>query len=334
MIFIRPSRVAILLGSAAVSVATLAQPSGLTQRVPNTTLQMPANPAAFGYNATSNALPGLTFNGVSGEGSPFERVSDPSVAYDAAHHVWLISSIPLLPGPSLTVPTVFVSRSTDGGTTFPAPAVVFQPTNSADFPDKPWMAVNTFPGTTTEGRILVTWTQFGTTNFSPILRAYSDDHGLTWSTSVPIHSANTSAQGSQPMFLRDGRVAIVYWNFAESGFGGDNATVTPEEIEKKLKRVNSPMIVSQGWSGTTPGGTFNYSLGIFNPDPTQASNLFAHVWVGSGNIDPTVGTFLLNVDTRFPRLTEPPVFGLTLAPGASATLNSRPATTGIPSVRK
>ena len=72
--------------------------------------------------------------------------------------------------------------------------------------------------------------------------------------------------------------------------------------------------------GTTPGGTFNYSLGIFNPDPTQTSNLFAHVWVGSGNIDPTVGPFLSNVDAPFPRLTQP-VFGLTLAPGASATLN-------------
>ena len=49
-------------------------------------------------------------------------------------------------------------------------------------------------------------------------------------------------------------------------------------------------------------------------------SLFAHVWIGSGNVDPVVGTFLSNVDPRFPRLTEPPVFGLTLAPGASAHL--------------
>jgi hypothetical protein len=97
--------------------------------------------------------------------------------------------------------------------------------------------------------------------------------------------------------------------------------VTPDEIERKLKRVNSPMIVSQGWGGTTPGGTFGYSLGIYNPDPTQAVSLFAHVWVGSGNVDPTTGTFLSNVDTRFPRLTEPVFFGLTLAAHASATLN-------------
>ena len=97
--------------------------------------------------------------------------------------------------------------------------------------------------------------------------------------------------------------------------------VTPEEIEKKLKRARSPMIVSQGWGSTTPGGTVNYSLGIYNPDPTQAVWLFAHVWVGSGNVDPTVGTFLLNVDARFPRLTQPTFAGLTLAPGASATLS-------------
>ncbi len=97
--------------------------------------------------------------------------------------------------------------------------------------------------------------------------------------------------------------------------------VTPEEIEKKLKRVKSPMIVSQGWNSATPGGTVNYNLGIYNPDPTQVIWLFAHVWVGSGNVDPTVGTFLLNVDTRFPRLTQPTFSGLTLAAGASATLS-------------
>src|SRR5437588_1478891 len=45
--------------------------------------------------------------------SPYERVSDPSVAYDAAHGVWMVSSIPLLP--NTIVPTGFVNRSTDDG---------------------------------------------------------------------------------------------------------------------------------------------------------------------------------------------------------------------------
>jgi hypothetical protein len=97
--------------------------------------------------------------------------------------------------------------------------------------------------------------------------------------------------------------------------------VTAEDIQRKLKRVNSPMIVSQGWNSTTPGGSVNYGLGIFNPDPGQAIWLFAHVFVGSGNVDPVTGTFLLNVDDRFVRLTEPVFDGLKLAPGAFATLN-------------
>jgi hypothetical protein len=96
--------------------------------------------------------------------------------------------------------------------------------------------------------------------------------------------------------------------------------ITKEEIEKKFTRVNSPMIVSQSWGATIPGGTVTYNLGIYNPDPTTAIWLFAHVWVGSGNTDPVTGTFLSNVDARFPRLTQPAPTGLTLAPGASATL--------------
>ena len=79
------------------------------------------------------------------------------------------------------------------------------------------MAVNTFNGSGSVGRIFVTWTLFGTTDASPIYRAYSDDHGATWSAAAPVHSASSSAQGSQPVFLPDGRVAIIYWNFNGCG---------------------------------------------------------------------------------------------------------------------
>src|SRR6266478_9245228 len=62
-----------------------------------------------GSHFTQGFLPGLTFQ--VDPTSPYERVSDPSVAFDAKHNIWLISSIPLLP--SHVVPTVFISRSTD-----------------------------------------------------------------------------------------------------------------------------------------------------------------------------------------------------------------------------
>jgi hypothetical protein len=97
-------------------------------------------------------------------------------------------------------------------------------------------------------------------------------------------------------------------------------SITPEQIAAKLKRVHSPMIVSQGWNSTIPGGIVHYSLGLYNPDPVEALWLFAHVWVGSGNVDPTPGTFLSNVDARFARLTQPAFDGLRLAPAASTAL--------------
>jgi hypothetical protein len=101
---------------------------------------------------------------------------------------------------------------------------------------------------------------------------------------------------------------------------GDHfSSLTPEQIRKRLKRVNSPFITWSGWSGASPGGTFNYYIGIYNPDPTEATQLWAHVWIGTGNMDPILSTFLLNVDTRFPRLTEP-AEGLTVAPGTAGEL--------------
>jgi hypothetical protein len=81
------------------------------------------------------------------------------------------------------------------------------------------------------------------------------------------------------------------------------------------------MIVGQGWNGAIPGGNVNYSVTVYNPDPTTAIWLFVHVWVGSGNVDANNGTFLLNVDTRFPRLTQTAPTGFSLASGASTTLN-------------
>lgn len=103
--------------------------------------------------------------------------------------------------------------------------------------------------------------------------------------------------------------------------GQDFTSVAPEDIKRKLGRQNSPMIVSQSWSGTTAGGTFTYRVGLYNPDPTQAIWLFAHVWVGSGNVDPVVGSFLQNIDTRFPRLTKPSFAGLTIPAGGSTVVN-------------
>ena len=123
------------------------------------------------------------------------------------------------------------------------------------------MAINTFAGTATVDRILVTWTLFGTTSASPILRSYSDDHGVTWSTGVAIHSVASAAQGSQPVYLPDGRLAIVYWNFNGANGG--------EQIEMVLS--NDGGISFGGPTLVTPVTRYtptNIRSGAFLPSAT------------------------------------------------------------------
>jgi hypothetical protein len=97
--------------------------------------------------------------------------------------------------------------------------------------------------------------------------------------------------------------------------------LTREEIEKKLSRTKTSMVIFQSWtSAASGGGTINYTVGIYNPDPVSAIWMFGHVFVGPANAVKDVASALLAFDSRFPRLTMPAFDGLTIAPGATATL--------------
>src|SRR6201987_5503276 len=83
-------------------------------------------------------LPGLT----TGEGSgPYDAASDPVVAYDAKHNVWMIASLPI--SNTSQTPAVVVSRSTDGGFTWQNP-VSADPT--APSSDKNWIVFDAWAG--------------------------------------------------------------------------------------------------------------------------------------------------------------------------------------------
>src|SRR3989440_13002531 len=56
-------------------------------------------------------------------GGIYQRVSDPSVAYDAKHKVWIISYLGIK-NPATGPVDVLVSRSTNGGRSFGGPVVV------------------------------------------------------------------------------------------------------------------------------------------------------------------------------------------------------------------
>ncbi len=168
-----------------------------------------------GFNWTRALIPSVT----SSSGGPYERATDPvaGVALNGDVFLNILATGTVAPGGA-----VLVSRSTDG-VNFNPPRVAFQPSTN-NFPDKNWMAINTFAGTPTVGRIVVTFSLFpppGQAGSISIWRVYSDNAGDTWSAAAPIHSTNRQVQGSQPVFLPDGRLAVVYWNF--------NNTETPTD---------------------------------------------------------------------------------------------------------
>ena len=71
-----------------------------------------------GASWTSGLLPGITkWAG----GGANDRATDASVAYDARHNTWLVSSLTLLESPSVHGNAVVTSRSTDGGLTWGNP---------------------------------------------------------------------------------------------------------------------------------------------------------------------------------------------------------------------
>lgn len=160
-----------------------------------------------GATWTQGSLPGITNNN-GGTGS-FQRVSDASVAYDAMHNVWLISSVPITS--SVTVPNVFVSRSTDGGLTFGNPVTVASGSTSFD---KNWTVCD---NTTTSPFYGHCYTEFDDNAAGDRLKmSTSTDGGLTWGLALNTGNSATGL-GGQPLVQPNGTVIVPAANASESG---------------------------------------------------------------------------------------------------------------------
>lgn len=168
-----------------------------------------------GYSVSTNGglswsrslIPGLTTN----SGGAYLRATDPVAGIDLQGNLFL-NNLTALDREFITSALV-ISRSTNGGVTFEAPVEIARSPDASVFLDKNWMTVNTFSNTATFGRIVSTFTRFEPTSH-PIAISYSDDQGQTWSSwKYATDRVPFFAQGSQPVFLPSGSLAIVYWNF-------------------------------------------------------------------------------------------------------------------------
>ena len=193
-------------------------------------------------HVTSGVLPGLT----SAAGGPYAVASDPTVAYDAAHGVWLISSLAVNVEPEAVV----VSRSRDGRRwSAPVTVAAGQPGQRLD---KNWTVCDSGPRSPSYGHCYTEFDDNG--DFNRIKMSTSTDGGLTWSAPVTT-AGNDFGIGGQPVVQPDGTVIVPIENLAETGLLSFRSTdggrtwsaavpVTPTIQHKPAGGLRAPLFPS------------------------------------------------------------------------------------------
>jgi hypothetical protein len=146
-------------------------------------------------------LPGLTVNYKSGT---YGAAADPSVAYDAKHGQWLISTLPLagLNSNSGLIGDVAVSRSPDG-LTWGNPITI----DKTHLDDKNWTVCDNTTTSPFYGNCYTEWDQaFGS---GDVLMSVSSDGGLTWSPGKPS-SDQAGGLGGEPVVQPNGTVIVPF----------------------------------------------------------------------------------------------------------------------------
>src|SRR5215470_4049771 len=165
-----------------------------------------------GSTWTNGLLPGITKYVGNG---PNDRATDPSIAYDAMHNVWLASSLTLLEAGGVHGNGVVTSRSTDGGFTWSNP---FQTATGNDL-DKNWIVCDNTASSPFYGHCYTEWDDHGAGN--RLEMSTSTDGGQNWSAPS---TNNTGVIGGQPVVRPDGTVIVPIDNANETAVGAFNST--------------------------------------------------------------------------------------------------------------
>jgi len=162
-----------------------------------------ANSKDGGTSWTHGFLPGTTT--LAQPAGPYDRVSDPVVAYDAKHRTWLISTIALTD--TSTGPlgaAVLTNRSTNGGTSWTSPTTVRKATGSENL-DKNWTVCDNTPSSPFYGHCYTEWDDNGHVNLFQM--STSTDGGRTW-TAPATSPDRPCVIGGQPVVQPNGTVIV------------------------------------------------------------------------------------------------------------------------------
>lgn len=191
-----------------------------------------------GITWTNGYLPGLTVNYKNG---PYYGAADPSVAFDAKHGVWLISTLPLVN----PVGDVAVSRSLDGihwGT----PILI----DGTHADDKNWTVCDNTSSSPFYGHCYTEWD--AAAGSGQVLMSTSTDGGKTWSPGKPS-ADHAGGLGGQPLVQPNGTVVVPF------SAGGIASFSSADGGQTWGRSVTVGSVISHGQAG-----------GLRNPDLPSA----------------------------------------------------------------
>jgi hypothetical protein len=151
-------------------------------------------------------LPGTTvFATPAGQ---FDRVSDPSVAYDASHKLWMISSLAISSaGGTPNGVAVIVNTSSNGGLTWNSPVVIANA--NGGFFDKDWIVCDNTSTSAFYGHCYVEWDITSSGNL--VQMSTSSDGGANWSAGQAT-ADSVSGLGGQPLVQPNGTVIVPFFS--------------------------------------------------------------------------------------------------------------------------
>ncbi|MFI6316767.1 sialidase family protein [Nonomuraea sp. NPDC050556] len=206
-----------------------------------------------GATWTQGVLPGIT----TFQGGPYDRVTDPAIAYDPQDGVWIASTLGLSEAGGVHGAAVLASRSADGITWGP-PVVV----STGNDPDKNWIVCDTTATSPFYGNCYTEYDNFG--DGDRIQMSTSTDGGLTWGT--PKATANNATGlGGQPVVQPNGTVVVPIANAFETqilAFVSTNGGATWSRT-RRIANVNTHTVAGGLRTGPLPSAEIDASGKVY-----------------------------------------------------------------------
>jgi hypothetical protein len=189
-----------------------------------------------GQTWRNGTLPGLTLE--SKPAGDQSRASDPAVAYDAVHGVWLVSSLTLVSNTS----NIRVSRSANG-VAWDAPVQVA----NGPILDKEWIACDNGSASPFRGRCYVVYTD---DSLHRVSLQSSTDGGLTWSEPVRVAG---ELIGAQPVVRPDGSLVVVVADLpgeSDNDAGSNGSILAFKSVDGGATFARSSPVADVRWHDT------------------------------------------------------------------------------------